>query len=78
MTMVTYHAAKHDGGSGYRAGEVWSETFQDHETALAAAKSAAMPRFGRGATPKSTSNGMCQMEHVAGGDRPETKVVDDE
>jgi hypothetical protein len=38
---VTYHVGEHDGGFGYRVGDVWSETLPDHESALAAAKSAA-------------------------------------
>jgi hypothetical protein len=42
LTMtITYHVGKHNGGYGYRLGDVWSETFSDHVTALAAAKSAA-------------------------------------
>ena len=38
---VTYHVGEHDGGFGYRLGDVWSETFPDHDSALRAAKSAA-------------------------------------
>jgi hypothetical protein len=38
---ITYHVAEHDGGFGYRLGDVWSETYPEHESALAAANAAA-------------------------------------
>ena len=38
MTKLTYHVGAHDGGYGYRLGDVWSETFADHDVALSAAE----------------------------------------
>jgi hypothetical protein len=38
---VTYHVGPHDGAFGYRLGDVWSDTYPDHDASLAAAKSAA-------------------------------------
>lgn len=78
---VTYHVAEHDGGFGYRVDNVWSETFPDHDSALAAAKSAA-ERQQVGGEDVSISyqraDGGWQAEDVSGGDRPATEVVDDE
>ena len=77
---VTYHVAEHDGGYGYRLGDVWSETFADHETALAAAKSAAQRQQLGGEDANISyqlSDGTWRTEDVSGGDRPETDVVDD-
>jgi hypothetical protein len=77
---VTYHVGEHDEGFGYRLGDVWSETFPDHASALAAAKSAA-ERQQLGGEDADISyqlaDGRWQTEHVAGGDRPATEVVDD-
>ncbi|NSY14814.1 DUF2188 domain-containing protein [Agrobacterium vitis] len=80
MTTITYHVAKHDGGYGYRLGDVWSETFPDHDTALAAAKSAAQRQHVEGRDAEISfqlSDGRWQTEHAGGGDRPGTEVVDD-
>ncbi len=38
---ITYHVAEHDEGYAYRVGDVWSESFPNHDAALAAARSAA-------------------------------------
>lgn len=77
---TTYHVAEHDGGFGYRLGDVWSETYPDHEAALAAAKSAAARQQLGGEDAEITfqlADGRWQTERVDGGDRPETEVVDD-
>ena len=77
---VTYHVDEHDGGFGYRLGDVWSETFPDHESALGAAKSAAARQQLGGEDTEITfqlADGRWQTERVDGGDRPETEVVDD-
>lgn len=78
---VTYHVAKHDGGFGYHVGDVWSETFADHDSALRAAKSAAA-RQQLGGDSVSISyqlaDGRWQAEDASGGDRPATEVVDDQ
>ncbi|NTF46572.1 hypothetical protein A6U86_32930 [Rhizobium sp. AC27/96] len=78
---VVYHVGRHDGGYGYRVGDVWSETFPDHDTALAAAKSAAERQHLEGRDAEiayQLPDGGWRTEHVAGGDRPDTDVIDDE
>lgn len=77
---ITYHVAEHDGGFGYRLGDVWSETYPDHESALAAAKAAAARQQLGGDDADITfqlSDGRWQTERAEGGDRPATEVVDD-
>lgn len=81
MTTITYHVGEHDGGYGYRLGDVWSETFPDHGTALAAAKSAAQRQHVEGRDAEISyqlADGRWQTEHADKGDRPDTKVVDDD
>ncbi|WHA43652.1 hypothetical protein [Agrobacterium larrymoorei] len=77
---VTYHVGEHDGGFAYRVGDVWSETFLDHDSALEAARDAA-ERQQMGGEEVDISyqlaDGRWQSQHVSGGDRPETDVVDD-
>jgi len=78
---VTYHVAEHDGGFGYRLGDVWSETYPDHDTALAAAKSAAARQRLGGEDAEISfqlADGRWQTELADGGDRPVTEVVDDD
>lgn len=78
---VTYHVGKHDGGYGYHVGDVWSETFADHDSALRAAKSAALRQQIGGedvAISYQMADGRWQTEDASGGDRPATEVVDDE
>lgn len=78
---VTYHVGKHDGGYGYRLGDVWSETFKDHDSALSAAKAAAERQHVEGRDAEiayQLPDGGWRTEHVAGGDRPDTDVIDDE
>ena len=77
---LTYHVAEHDGGFGYRLGEVWSETFPDHDSALAAAQSAAARQQLGGEDAEISfqlADGSWQAERAGGGDRPATEVVDD-
>lgn len=78
---ITYHVGEHDGGFGYRLGDVWSETFPDHDSALAAAKSVAARQQLGGEDAEISyqlSDGHWQTEHAGGGDRPDTEVVDDQ
>ena len=78
---ITYHVAEHDGGFGYRLGDVWSETFPDHDSALAAAKSAAQRQQVGGDDAEISyqlADGSWRTEHAEGGDRPATEVVDDD
>lgn len=80
MTKITYHVAEHDGGFAYRLGEVWSESFADHDAALAAARSAAERQHLEGRDAEISyqlKDGRWQTEHASGGDRSETDVVDD-
>jgi len=78
---VTYHVAEHDGGFGYRLDDVWSETFSNHDTALAAAKSAAERQRVGGRDTSITyqlADGSWKTERVDGDDRPDPLVVDDD
>lgn len=78
---ITYHIGEHDGGFGYRLGDVWSETFPNHDSALAAAKSAAQRQQIGGDDAEISyqlADGRWQTEHAGGGDRPATEVVDDD
>jgi len=80
MTRITYHVAEHDGGFAYRLGDVWSESFPDHDAALAAARSAAERQHLEGRDAEISyqlADGRWQTEHASGGDRPATDVVDD-
>lgn len=77
---ITYHVAEHDEGYAYRVGDVWSESFADHDAALAAARSAAERQQVGGDPAEITfqlADGTWQTQKVGGGDRPETEVVDD-
>ncbi|MES5100174.1 DUF2188 domain-containing protein [Agrobacterium sp. BA1120] len=77
---VTYHVGEHDGGYAYRLGDVWSETFPDHDAALEAAKDAARRQQIGGEEVDISfqrADGQWQSQHVHGGDRPDTDVVDD-
>lgn len=77
---ITYHVAEHDEGYAYRVGDVWSESFADHDAALAAARSAAERQQVGGDSAEITfqlADGTWQTQKVDGGDRPETEVVDD-
>ncbi|NTH49276.1 hypothetical protein G6K98_32090 [Agrobacterium rhizogenes] len=81
MTTITYHVGEHDGGYGYRLDDVWSETFLDHDAALAAAKSAAQRQHVEGRDVEISyqlADGRWQTEHADGGDRPNTNVVVDD
>jgi len=77
---VVYHVDQHDGGFAYRVDDVWSETFPDHDTALEAARDAARRQQIGGDEVEISyqlADGHWQSQHVEGGDRPETDVVDD-
>lgn len=80
MANVTYHVAEHDGGFAYRVDDVWSEPFPSHGDALAAANDAAQRQQIGGDSVEiqfQLADGRWQTQHVEGGDRPETDVVDD-
>lgn len=80
MVKQVYEVVEHDGGWAYRADGTYSETFQTHEDALAAAQTAAAEQ--RVAEEEAdgisyeTSDGVWHDEIADGGDRPETEVSD--
>jgi hypothetical protein len=79
MTGLTYEIVQHDGGWAYKVGDVFSETFRDHDTALAAAKDASARQSLAGETDGITyqdRDGEWHEEVADGRDRPETEVVD--
>ncbi len=79
MTHVTYKIVQHDGGWAYTVDGVFSEAFSTHAAALAAAKRVAIEQRVPGRTEVieyETSDGKWHTETAAGGDRPETDVVD--
>ncbi len=78
---LTYHVGRHDEGFAYRVRDVWSEAFPDHESALAAAKSAAVRQHQGGDDAEISyqlADGRWHTEHVSSGGGPTTAVRDDE
>jgi hypothetical protein len=78
--QLTYHVDEHDGGWGYKLGDVWSETFPSHEAALKAARSAAERQQIGGADAQISyqpADGTWREESVSGNDRPQVDVEDD-
>jgi Uncharacterized protein conserved in bacteria (DUF2188) len=81
MAKVVYRIVEHDGGWAYKVGDVFSETFPSHESALAAAKSAAAEQQLAGAAEVieyEDAKGKWHREVEPGEDRPETSVEDEE
>ncbi|MEN3951485.1 DUF2188 domain-containing protein [Iodidimonas sp. SYSU 1G8] len=79
MTEVLYEIVEHDGGWAYKVGDVISETFETHDEALAAAKSAAARQELPGDTTDieyEDERGRWHEETAPGDDRPHTDVVD--
>ncbi|WP_425997450.1 DUF2188 domain-containing protein [Caulobacter sp. DWR1-3-2b1] len=79
MTDITYTIVEHDGGWAYRLGDVFSETFANHDAALAAAQRAAAEQQVAGETTGISyedAKGQWREEIAAGDDRPTTHVVD--
>ena len=77
MTSVTYEIVEHDGGWAYRVGGVYSETFESHDDALAAARRAAVEQRLPGETTNISwedENGKWHEEVARGDDRPTTDV----
>jgi hypothetical protein len=77
MTHIVYEIVPHDGGWAYRVDGVYSETFQSHEAARAAALRAAREQELRGETTTinyEDANGRWHEAVSRGDDRPETEV----
>jgi hypothetical protein len=77
VMKVVYRIVEHDGGWAYRVGDVYSETFESHDEARAAAERAAEePRQGGETTgiEFETADGKWHHQLADGGDRPETAV----
>ncbi len=73
MTEIHYHVVEHDGGWAYRLGDVFSETFPNHDAALAAARRAAAEQRVPGETEAiefQDAQGRWRTELSDGDDRP--------
>lgn len=78
--MARYKIVEHDGGWAYKLGDVFSETFPTHDAASAAARQAAARQQIGGDDSEinyQDRSGQWRDEHVDGGERPDTEVVDD-
>ena len=79
MAHYTYHIGQHDGGWAYRLGDVWSEPFPDHATALATAKKVALRQHVEGETAEimyETADGEWKTEHIDRSEKPDVDVKD--
>ena len=77
MAKVIYEIVPHDGGWAYKVGDVYSETFPNHDAARKAADMAAKKQSLAGNTTGISwedSQGQWHNEVADGGDRPETEV----
>jgi hypothetical protein len=78
VTKFIYEIVEHDGGWAYRADGVFSEPFETHDLARAAAERAAGEQRVSGDTTGISwedSRGRWHDELSAGNDRPETEVT---
>ncbi|HQZ12522.1 MAG TPA: DUF2188 domain-containing protein [Devosia sp.] len=81
MTLLTYEVVEHDGGWAYKVGDVFSEPFATHAEAHRAAEAAAQRQHLGGETTDiefEDASGRWHVERSGGGDRPETRVEDDD
>jgi hypothetical protein len=79
MSHIIYKIVQHDGGWAYTVDGSFSESFPNHDTALAAARRAAAEQRVPGSTEAieyETPDGKWHTETAAGADRPETDVED--
>ena len=79
MTRVLYQVIEHDGGWAYRSDGVYSETFADHDSALAAAHRAAREQRAPDEDvyiQYEDEDGEWRDERADGHDRPTTDVQD--
>ncbi len=78
MAKVIYEIVPHDGGWAYKVGDVYSETFPNHDAARKAAEMAAKKQHVAGNTTGISwedTNGKWHSEVADGGDRPDTEVT---
>jgi len=76
---IVYRIVEHDGGWAYKVGDVFSETFETHNDAKAAAEAAAQHQRITGETldiEYETPDGKWHEEVASGQDRPATEVQD--
>ena len=79
MINVTYKVVEHDGGWAYKVGDVFSETFRTHDDAHRAAEIAAKRQRALGEDGEivfEDASSKWHQQTSAGGDRPDTDVVD--
>lgn len=79
MSGIVYKVVEHDGGWAYKVGDVFSETFPSHDSALEAAKIAAREHELAGQNEPieyQDASGKWRQEDANGDDRPETDVED--
>ncbi|MDO1582355.1 DUF2188 domain-containing protein [Rhizobium oryzicola] len=79
MAKVVYKIVQHDGGWAYKLGDVYSETFATHDTALEAARIVAAEQQVGGDSEEISwqdEKGIWHIEYSDGGDRPEADVED--
>jgi len=80
MTTIHYRIVEHDGGWTYKLGDVFAETFANHDDALAAARAvAAEQQLGGETVPISwqDADGKWHEEVAQGDDRPIADVIDE-
>lgn len=74
---LTYEVVEHDGGWAYKLGDVFSETFPDHESAARAAERVAAEQRQAGPTEYiefEDRQGKWHEERADGHDRPDIDV----
>jgi hypothetical protein len=81
MLKISYSIVQHDGGWAYKLGDVYSESFPTHNSALRAARLVALEQQ-VGDEPAEISyqdqDGNWHYEHSDGGDRPDVEIIDGE
>jgi hypothetical protein len=79
MAKLAYEIVEHDGGWAYRVNDTYSETFQTHAAATAAASRAAAEQQvsdETGDIAYQDAQGVMHEEVARGDDRPQTTITD--
>lgn len=79
MAKVVYRIVQHDGGWAYKVGDVFSESYPNHDAAAAAARAAAEKQQQADETEVieyQDRKGKWHTETARGDDRPETSVIE--